>query len=107
MSDLEERAAHVQRQRNKRDAYLSVFGETGKRNEEQELVLRDLERMTRYGDTAIERDNTGRFDGGLTAYKAGLQDVMKRIYLRINWREKHDNSSGHPEPDDSWSSATD
>lgn len=100
MNNLDERGLHVQRQRDKRDAYLAVFGEDGKRTEQQELVLHDLERMTRFGDTAIERDNTGRFDGGLTAYKAGLQDVMKRIYLRLRWREQHDHSSRHPDPAD-------
>ena len=87
------RAEQQRRLRDRRDAYLAVFGQDGSRTVHQEIVLADLERMTRFGDTAIERDGTGRYDGGLTAYKAGLQDVMKRIYLRIRWRENDVDSS--------------
>jgi hypothetical protein len=94
------RAEQQRRLRQRRDAYLNVFGEDGTRTIHQEIVLADLERMTRYGDTAIERDSTGRYDGGLTAYKAGLQDVMKRIYLRIRWRENDEQRSGDFESPD-------
>ena len=94
------RAEQQRRLRDRRDAYLAVFGQDGSRTIHQEIVLADLERMTRFGDTAIERDNTGRYDGGLTAYKAGLQDVMKRIYLRIRWRENDEQRSGDFESPD-------
>ena len=93
-------AKQQHRLQDRTDAYLAVFGQNGSRTIHQEIVLADLERMTRYGDTAIERDNTGRYDGGLTAYKAGLQDVMKRIYLTIKWRKHNDQRSGNFEPSD-------
>ena len=73
--------------RERRDAYLHVFGKDGQRTFEQQLVLDDLETLTKFRDTAIVKDSSDRYDGGLTAYKIGLQDVMKRIYLRLNWRE--------------------
>lgn len=78
--------------RERRDAYVAVFGVEGSRTVHQEAVLKDLERFTHYGDTAIHKDQSGRYDGGMTAYKTGLQDVIKRIYLRINWRETDDSS---------------
>lgn len=88
----DEREQTLKRLREMRDAYLHVFGLPGKRTFEQELVIKDLEKLTKHGDTAIVKDSTGRFDGGLTAYKNGLQDVMKRIHLRINWSEHGDGS---------------
>ena len=92
--------------RERRDAYLHVFGKEGTRTFEQQLVLDDLEALTKFGDTAIVKDSSGRYDGGLTAYKSGLQDVMKRIYLRLNWSE-HGNRSRDPSNTDDGSSSTD
>jgi len=83
--------------RERRDAYLHVFGKEGSRTFEQQLVLDDLESLTKHQDTAIVKDAEDRYDSGLTAYKIGLQDVMKRIYLRLNWSE-HGNRSRNPLP---------
>ena len=90
-------AEAIARQRLKRDAYVALFGPPGKPTPLGEVVLRDLERFVRYGDTAVTRDKTGRYDGGATAYNNGMQDVVKRIHLMIKWSEGHGDSSGNPE----------
>ena len=90
MDDDEIARAQIGRIKERQEAYRNVFGEDGKRTVFQEAVLDDLRRFTKFGDTTIVKDGEGRFDGGLTAYKAGLQDVMKRVLLHINWRGSND-----------------
>lgn len=75
-------------------AYARLFGLPGERTADGALVLADLERFARFRDTAITRDMQGRYDGGATAYNTGLQDIVKRIHLKIEWSE-HGHSSGN------------
>lgn len=74
------------------EAYLKVFGPPGDRTPYGELILADLERFARFRDTAITRDLQGRYDGGATAYNTGLQDIVKRIHLKIEWSDHGDSS---------------
>lgn len=81
------------------ESYVNVFGKDGERTVFQQAVLDDLSRFVRYGDTVIVKDSSGRYDGGLTAYKVGMQDVVKRINLQITWRH-NEHSSSNSESDD-------
>lgn len=89
-----QRQAAITRLRQRHEAYMAVFGPPGKRTPYGELILEDLERFVRYHDRAITTDQQGRYDGGATAYNLGLQDVVKRIHLRIEWSE-HDSDSSN------------
>ena len=91
------RQAQLERLRQTHEAYLKVFGPPGNRTVYGEVILKDLERFARFGDTAVTRDMQGRYDGGATAYNTGLQDVVKRIHLKIDWSEDVNSSSGSDE----------
>jgi len=73
--------------RQKRDAYVKLFGLPGARTPLGAIVLDDLDRFCKRGQESLHMDSTGRMDPYTTIYRDGKKAVADRIHLMIEWSE--------------------
>lgn len=95
MSDEREEALIRLRQR--REAYVALFGSPGKPTPFGEIVLRDLDAFCTTYKESIHMDSQGRMDPYTTIYRDGKKAVALRIRQMINWSEYGD-SNGNTDP---------
>jgi hypothetical protein len=94
MDQEQERQAHIQRLRDRRDAYVKLFGPPGEPTPYGKIVLDDLERFTTLWAESIHMTQDGSIDPYATIYRDGKKAVALRIHQWIRWSETNDHSSG-------------
>ena len=93
---MDNRELALQAMRDKRDAYLKLFGPPDDPTPYGKIVLDDLNRFCTTFSESIHMDKEGRMDPFTTIYRDGKKAVALRIHEMIRWRE-HGHSS--PSPD--------
>lgn len=79
--------------RQKRAAYVALFGPAGNPTPFGALVLADLDAFCTTWRESIHIDSQGRMDPYTTIYRDGKKAVALRIRQMISWESENDDSS--------------
>lgn len=89
---MDDREDALKRLREKRDAYVAIFGPPGQPTPFGKVVLDDLDAFCTTWRESVHMDANKRMDPYTTIYRDGKKAVTLRIYEMIKWRE----SDGRP-----------
>lgn len=96
MEQEQAREAQLQVFRDKRDAYVKLFGPPGEPTPYGKIVLEDLEKFCTLWTESIHRTSDGSIDPYGTIYRDGKKAVALRILGWLRWSEnnEHPGSTG-------------
>lgn len=88
------RQEHLERLRQKHEAYITLFGTVANPNPVGQLVLEDIDRFCTRGRESIHMDAQGRMDPYTTIYRDGKKAVADRIHAMIEWSDNVNSITG-------------
>ena len=97
MDQEQARQEQLQKLRDRRDAYVKLFGSPGEPSPYGKVVLEDLERFCTLWQESIHMTQDGSIDPYATIYRDGKKAVALRIHQWIRWSETNDHGSS-PSP---------
>jgi hypothetical protein len=84
---VNEHELHLKKLKERRNAYVAIFGDVGQPTPYGQIILDDLKEFCAVGRESIHMDSNGRMDPYTTIYRDGKKAVFERIIARLTWRE--------------------